>query len=90
MLRSKLVGMMDTVVAGVTEGRLVCGAKHRCLFFATNVALDLHRELSLSELRSSQSNSTGREERRWGGLKFGGEGREMINIRLAPHEWLNW
>ncbi|GMQ00153.1 hypothetical protein CsSME_00047361 [Camellia sinensis var. sinensis] len=38
----ELVNMVDAVVAGGEEGGLIDRAKHRCFFFVTDVALDLH------------------------------------------------
>lgn len=42
VLRGKLVGVVNSVVAGVAQGRFVGGAEHRGLLFVTDIALDLH------------------------------------------------
>lgn len=51
VLGSELIGMVDTVVAGVAEGRLVGGAEHRGVVLVTHITLDLHEEkLNLREI----------------------------------------
>lgn len=42
VLGGELVGVVDTVVAGVAECGLVGGAEDRCLFLDAHVTLDLH------------------------------------------------
>ncbi|KAL3843419.1 hypothetical protein ACJIZ3_000822 [Penstemon smallii] len=42
VLASELIGVMDSIVAGMTKGSLIRGAKNTCFFVATNITLNLH------------------------------------------------
>lgn len=42
MFGGELVGVVDAVVAAVTQGGFIGGAEQRSMVFATHVALDLH------------------------------------------------
>lgn len=56
VLRGKLVGVVDTVVARVTKSSLVRRAEHRSLIFVTHVALDLHLFIFFLPFSSIQFN----------------------------------
>lgn len=71
MLGSELVGVVDTVVAGVAEGCFVGGAVHRGLVFVTDITQDLHLLCGL--IGTGRSTLQKRKERqRNGDQKDGG------------------
>lgn len=48
VLGGELVGVVDAVVASITEGCLISGAEHRGLIFVTDITLDLHLFVTVS------------------------------------------
>ena len=54
VLGGELVGVVDAVVASITEGCLISGAEHRGLIFVTDITLDLHLFVSEFEVAKAR------------------------------------
>lgn len=48
VLGGELVGVVDAVVASITEGCLISGAEYRGVIFVTDITLDLHLFVTVS------------------------------------------
>lgn len=60
-----VVGMVDSVVAGVTEGGFICNTEERSFVFAADIALDLHLILGflcVCNLQDVQESKDGKAE----------------------------